>query len=441
MSPDRPTTNADRIRRPSSVRIGMFCRFGSVEESRPVAAIVCMYVVWMRPSSAIDFNSPSTVTRSRAASRCRSSASRNGCSVLPYRSARASASVVYPVLVRLVFGMPSLSNRITCSCFGEPRLTLSSADGRRTRPPAPAPPCPRSATPAPRSASASTAIPTRSIRASTSTSGSSTSRSSPVPPVSLQLSVQRRRQLEHRPGPQHRILRGCVALGRRSRASPARTARRPRVSSRLQVAHHEVGQVVGALVRPHQVGGQRRVVHEPGRRVAPRHQRLQRPLRVVQRLRAGGVCQPRRQRRVVGRVEGRHLDVGRLVRRPRSLRRPRLRSPAPTTRPRARPRASPPARAPPATTAALRAPAPRPAPPRPRRPRAPRSSASRTTGRAAPGTPARRRPGAPRRGPSSAAPGPPTATGSSTSSHQPVEPPVAQHGVEVVAQRLARPCP
>jgi hypothetical protein len=36
-----PTTNISRIRPPSSVRIGTFCRLGSVEESRPVAAIVC----------------------------------------------------------------------------------------------------------------------------------------------------------------------------------------------------------------------------------------------------------------------------------------------------------------------------------------------------------------------------------------------------------------
>ena len=33
--------NARRISRPSSVRIGMFCRFGSVLDSRPVAATVC----------------------------------------------------------------------------------------------------------------------------------------------------------------------------------------------------------------------------------------------------------------------------------------------------------------------------------------------------------------------------------------------------------------
>ena len=33
--------NASRMRRPSAVRTGMFCRFGSVEESRPVTATAC----------------------------------------------------------------------------------------------------------------------------------------------------------------------------------------------------------------------------------------------------------------------------------------------------------------------------------------------------------------------------------------------------------------
>jgi hypothetical protein len=32
-------TKAWRMRRPSSVRIGMFCRLGSEEDSRPVAAV------------------------------------------------------------------------------------------------------------------------------------------------------------------------------------------------------------------------------------------------------------------------------------------------------------------------------------------------------------------------------------------------------------------
>jgi hypothetical protein len=39
--------------RPVSVRIGMFCRFGLMLASRPVAAFVCRKVVCSRPSSPI----------------------------------------------------------------------------------------------------------------------------------------------------------------------------------------------------------------------------------------------------------------------------------------------------------------------------------------------------------------------------------------------------
>ena len=42
-------TNASRIRRPSAVRIGMFCRFGSVLDSRPVTATACAEAVCTRP--------------------------------------------------------------------------------------------------------------------------------------------------------------------------------------------------------------------------------------------------------------------------------------------------------------------------------------------------------------------------------------------------------
>ena len=47
-------TNAARISRPSSVRIGMFCRFGFDDESRPVAAPVWLNVVCSRAGEWID---------------------------------------------------------------------------------------------------------------------------------------------------------------------------------------------------------------------------------------------------------------------------------------------------------------------------------------------------------------------------------------------------
>ena len=112
------------MRRPSSVRTGMFCRFGSVDDSRPVAATVCMNVVWMRPSSAIgplqtldgdqqlgDVAVPQQVREERDARSARTA------------QVNASASVVNPVLVRFVFGMPSSSKSTTCSCLGDPRFT------------------------------------------------------------------------------------------------------------------------------------------------------------------------------------------------------------------------------------------------------------------------------------------------------------------------------
>lgn len=42
-------TKASRIRRPSSVRMGMFWRLGEAEESRPVAVTSWLKDVWIRP--------------------------------------------------------------------------------------------------------------------------------------------------------------------------------------------------------------------------------------------------------------------------------------------------------------------------------------------------------------------------------------------------------
>ena len=46
--------------RPSSVRMGMVCKFGSVELMRPVRASVWIKVEWMRPSGPRAFSRPST---------------------------------------------------------------------------------------------------------------------------------------------------------------------------------------------------------------------------------------------------------------------------------------------------------------------------------------------------------------------------------------------
>ena len=50
--------NMVRIWAPSSVRTGMFCRLGSVEDSRPVAVTVFWKLVWIRPSGAMTLASP-----------------------------------------------------------------------------------------------------------------------------------------------------------------------------------------------------------------------------------------------------------------------------------------------------------------------------------------------------------------------------------------------
>ncbi len=52
--------NMPRRRLPSSVRVGIFCKFGSVELSLPVAVAVIWKLVRIRPSMSMTFNSPST---------------------------------------------------------------------------------------------------------------------------------------------------------------------------------------------------------------------------------------------------------------------------------------------------------------------------------------------------------------------------------------------
>ena len=74
--------------------MGMFCRFGSVEDSRPVAATVWLNVVWIRPSSPAIGISESTIDISLATSRWRSRCSRTGWPVCASRLVSASESVV-----------------------------------------------------------------------------------------------------------------------------------------------------------------------------------------------------------------------------------------------------------------------------------------------------------------------------------------------------------
>ena len=116
--------NASRMRRPSAVRTGMFCRLGSVDASRPVTAVACENVVCTPPGARVDHRaaacrctwtsaSPARDTRASASaadSRPRAPAAR------PRRSTagRSASSCLTGSFIR--------SNRISHSCFGEPRL-------------------------------------------------------------------------------------------------------------------------------------------------------------------------------------------------------------------------------------------------------------------------------------------------------------------------------
>ena len=75
-------------------RIGMFCRFGSVDDSRPVAAIVWLNVVWMRPSSPVARVRMSTKDFSLLTSRWCMRCPSTGLPVDSSRLASASESVV-----------------------------------------------------------------------------------------------------------------------------------------------------------------------------------------------------------------------------------------------------------------------------------------------------------------------------------------------------------
>ena len=114
--------------------------------------------------------------------------------------------------------------------------------------------------------------------------------------VAGQLGVERVGQVERGPGAQHQVL-----LGRAVVAEPVEgeLAGLRRVDPQLavQVAQRQVGQVVGALVGPGQVGGERGVAGEPAQLPAVRGERQQRRLGVVQHLGPARVGQPGRRPR------------------------------------------------------------------------------------------------------------------------------------------------
>ena len=78
-----------------------------------------------------------------------------------------------------------------------------------------------------------------------------------------------------------------------------------------EVAQGEVVEVEGALTGPHDVGRQRRVTGDPGEPPAPRPQRMNPPLDLVQGLAHRGVGKPVGKGLLVVGVHGGDIDVGR----------------------------------------------------------------------------------------------------------------------------------
>ena len=124
--------------------------------------------------------------------------------------------------------------------------------------------------------------------------------------------VERLGEVEHRPRLEHRRLlgaaRGVVVL---EEQLPLAGIGRTRAQLALEVAQREVGEVVGALVGTHEVGRQCGVADQPAQRPAPRGEREDRTLRVVEHLRALGVAEPARQRGVVVGGDLARVDPGR----------------------------------------------------------------------------------------------------------------------------------
>ena len=205
----------------------------------------------------------------------------------------------------------------------------------------------------------------------------------------LELLGERRREVEDGAGPHHRVLPPRRPVVAEVEQCPGRSSSVSAAQLATEVAQHEVGQVVGALVGPDEVGRERGVGRRARERPAPRREREQRALGVVQHLGPRPGRRARRDRGVAVRVQLRRRR--RMPRRRRRSRpapaRWRRRCRGPSCRRRARRRA-----APAGACSASQPGRPRPARGRRRRGRSRRSASSsaargtRRAGRAAPGT-------------------------------------------------------
>jgi hypothetical protein len=239
-----------RIRRPSSVRIGMFWRFGSVLESRPVAAISWLNVVWIRPSRPTVFSSPSIGLPQPAhvavASRC----SRNGCSVFTYSAWSASGVGGVAGLGALGLRHRELVEQHDLELLGRAEVDLLADHAYASR---------RPASPRSRSGSSSASRWSRvdgdagllHLREQVDQRQLDVGEQAGAAAL-LDSSSRARRPGRDRAGVQHLGL-GGVRQGSSSASRQLPVVRRPLLELALEVAHGEVGQVVGALVGPGEV--------------------------------------------------------------------------------------------------------------------------------------------------------------------------------------------
>ena len=198
--------------RPSAVRIGMFCRLGSVDDSRPVAATIWLNVVWIRPcvvdhrdQRVDDALEPGDVAVAQQ--------------VLEHRVVGLGVAGRQRVgvggvagLDPLGLGQPELVEQDLLQLLGRAEVELAADDARSAA-------CSTALTSPPqgrldRSArcSRSAAMPMRSIRASTSTSGSSTSLQQPGRRRAARGRRRARRPGRRRRGPARPGLGGGVLL-------------------------------------------------------------------------------------------------------------------------------------------------------------------------------------------------------------------------------------
>ena len=119
-------TNAARISRPSGVRIGMFCRFGSLLLSRPVAATAWLNVVCTRPVAGLTSAGSASTYVPLSFWMLRHFSTRPGSSCVCASSSSTSCAVettrVLPVFLPAC--RFSFTKRTSASCFGE--LMLNS---------------------------------------------------------------------------------------------------------------------------------------------------------------------------------------------------------------------------------------------------------------------------------------------------------------------------